>query len=99
MMIKPGISELQKSVDSRYTLVAMAAKRARMLGGKEDDNGKQIIKPVSVAVEEIADGKVGYVRHDYDRQLDTDSVCGQDIDYDAGSVDGVTGENTAEDAE
>ena len=32
MMIKPGISELSRCVDSRYTLVTMAAKRARMLG-------------------------------------------------------------------
>lgn len=32
MMIKPGISELSKCVDSRYTLVTMAAKRARMIG-------------------------------------------------------------------
>ena len=31
MMIKPGISELSKCVDSRYTLVTMAAKRARMI--------------------------------------------------------------------
>ncbi len=28
MMIKPGISDLSKCVDSRYTLVTMAAKRA-----------------------------------------------------------------------
>ncbi len=32
MMIKPGITELSKCVDSRYTLVTMAAKRARMIG-------------------------------------------------------------------
>ena len=32
MMIKPGISDLSKCVDSRYTLVTMAAKRARMIG-------------------------------------------------------------------
>lgn len=60
MMIEPGISELQKSVDSRYTLVVMAAKRARMLGTKTGEDAVQ--KPVSDAVREIADGKVGYVR-------------------------------------
>ena len=32
MMTKPSITELDRSVDSRYTLVAMAAKRARMIG-------------------------------------------------------------------
>ena len=60
MMIKPGISDLSKCVDSRYTLVTMAAKRARMIGEERmhdmDAYGDE--KPVSVAAEEI----VGYVR-------------------------------------
>lgn len=64
MMIKPGISELSKCVDSRYTLVAMAAKRARMIGEArmEDNEAFGDEKPVSVAAEEIVSGKVGYVR-------------------------------------
>ena len=64
MMIKPGISDLSKCVDSRYTLVTMAAKRARMIGEERmhdmDAYGDE--KPVSVAAEEIVEGKVGYVR-------------------------------------
>lgn len=64
MMVQPGITKLDKCVDSRYTLVAMAAKRARMLGkavhdGLTDNNGE---KPVTTAVNEIAGGRVGYVR-------------------------------------
>lgn len=59
MMIKPGISELSKKVDSRYTLVSMAAKRVRMLGADEEVAD---VKPISKAVEEIADGKVQYCR-------------------------------------
>lgn len=64
MMVEPGITKLDKCVDSRYTLVAMAAKRARMLGkamhdGLTDNNGE---KPVTTAVNEIANGRVGYVR-------------------------------------
>lgn len=64
MMIKPGISELSKCADSRYTLVTMAAKRARMIG----ENGVGMVKceslkPVSMAINEIAAGKVGYVRN------------------------------------
>ena len=58
MMIKPGISELSKCVDSRYTLVTMAAKRARMIGEERmhdmDAYGDE--KPVSVAAEEIVEG-------------------------------------------
>lgn len=59
MMIKPGISELSKKVDSRYTLVSMAAKRARMFGA---DITADELKPISKAVEEIADGRVQYCR-------------------------------------
>ena len=71
MMIKPGINELSSCADSRYTLVAMAAKRARMLG----ENGEGMVscdvkKPVSVAVAEIAAGKVGYIRHDTKKNTD-----------------------------
>jgi DNA-directed RNA polymerase subunit omega len=72
MMIEPGITMLDKCVDSRYTLVSMAAKRARMVGteqahekeGKDPKELKDVYfdKPVTVAVQEIASGKVGYVR-------------------------------------
>lgn len=67
MMIKPGINALSSCVDSRYTLVTMSAKRARMIG----ENGDSLVpcevkKPVSMAVAEIAAGKVGYVRHTND---------------------------------
>lgn len=63
MMIKPGITELSKCVDSRYTLVTMAAKRARMIGTERMGTTEiGLEKPVSVAAEEILGGKVGYVR-------------------------------------
>lgn len=64
MMIKPGITELSKCVDSRYTLVSMAAKRARMIGNErmEDKDAYGSDKPVTVAATEIVGGKVGYVR-------------------------------------
>ncbi len=63
MIIKPGISTLEKCVDDgcRYILVTMAAKRARMIG----ESGEGLVeadskKAVSVAVAEIAAGKIGY---------------------------------------
>lgn len=64
MMIEPGITELSKCVDSRYTLVAMAAKRARMIGKEEhgEDYVTPVEKPVSIAAREISEGKVGFVR-------------------------------------
>ncbi len=65
MIIKPGISTLEKCVEDgcRYILVTMAAKRARMLGdnveGLADADSD---KPVSIAVAEIAAGKIGYTK-------------------------------------
>lgn len=73
MMIKPGISELSRCVDSRYTLVTMAAKRARMLGeNNEEVKGTDSLKPVSKAVSEIAEGKVSYTRNISSLNSDTD---------------------------
>ena len=69
-MIKPGITELDKYVDSRYTLVSMVAKRARMIGTARRLNetvetavaNAALDKPVTQAVNEITDGVVGYIR-------------------------------------
>ena len=70
MMTKPGVTELDKYVDSRYTLVSMVSKRARMIGTDRNNaelNGNKeqetdVVKPVTQAVNEITSGVVGYVR-------------------------------------
>ncbi len=63
-MLYPSVNEIRKKADSRYTLVVLAAKRARdIIDGKpllvEDGN---IEKPVSVAAEEIAEDFITYKR-------------------------------------
>ena len=68
MMIKPGISALEKCVEDgcRYILVTMAAKRARMLG--EDDECMVACDSDnhgSEAVMEISTGKIGYKPIDF----------------------------------
>lgn len=70
MMTKPGITELDRCVDSRYTLVSMAAKRARMIGierkkaelADASSYDAKADKAVTQAVNEISQGVVGYVR-------------------------------------
>ncbi len=64
MIIDPPISEISKKADSRYTLVTMAAKRARMIGQNTETDGEvhEVKNPVSIAVHEIAEGIVGYTR-------------------------------------
>jgi len=62
-MIYPSIDRLITRGDSKYTLVITAAKRARQL----NEGGLSLIeaasaKDVSVALEELAQGKISYER-------------------------------------
>ena|GEM_PF-396047 len=62
-MISPDIKDLMRNMDSRYTLVITAAKRARQLtGGAEPLTRFRSDKPVTLAIHEIAEGKVDYFR-------------------------------------
>ncbi|NLN66494.1 MAG: DNA-directed RNA polymerase subunit omega [Clostridiaceae bacterium] len=61
MMIQPSIKELLKKVDNRYTLVNATAKRARMLtAGAQPMAEPKSDKDVSIAIQEIYEGKVQY---------------------------------------
>lgn len=60
-MNQPTLDELMKKVDSRYTLVIVAAKRARLLTEADEDEVNSS-KPVTRALQEIANGKIKF-RH------------------------------------
>ncbi len=63
MMIDPPLKELEKHVDSKYTLVTLAAKRAReIIDGSEPLIHTKTEKAVSIALEEIASGEVSFMR-------------------------------------
>ncbi|MBE7025625.1 MAG: DNA-directed RNA polymerase subunit omega [Ruminococcaceae bacterium] len=69
-MIKPGISELMKDLDSRYTLAMIVAKRARELSL---DTTTPLVKvksdkPVTIAVNEVAQGMIEVISADEQRQ-------------------------------
>ena len=63
MINKPPLSELMQHVDTKYTLVAVAAKRARTMIERDPDmlHDSQV-NPVTLALEEVADGKVEWQR-------------------------------------
>lgn len=62
-MIYPAIGDLLKKVDSRYTLVVAAAKRARQISeGSPKLTRCSSEKPVTIAIYEINDNKVSYTR-------------------------------------
>jgi len=63
MMIEPSINKLLEKADSRYTLVMLAAKRARQIAeGANKLTKQESDKPVSVAINEISEDKITYVR-------------------------------------
>lgn len=60
-MINPSIVSLLEKVDNRYSLVVIAAKRARQL----IDGEKPLVeidstKPVTIAINEIHEGKINF---------------------------------------
>ncbi|MDR3565959.1 MAG: DNA-directed RNA polymerase subunit omega [Negativicutes bacterium] len=62
-MINPPLDVLMEKVDCKYTLVVFAAKRAReILSGDGPLVECKSNKPVTVALEEIAQGKIVYQR-------------------------------------
>jgi DNA-directed RNA polymerase subunit omega len=62
-MVKPSIDALTKKVDSKYTLVVLAAKRARELQvGDRPLVPTKSNKPVTIALEEIGADKLTYER-------------------------------------
>lgn len=69
-MLYPSINEIRKKADSRYTLVILAAKRARdIIDGKPILTDVEIDRPVSIAAHEIAEDLITYSR---------DESCGMD---------------------
>ena len=59
MMVKPSVSELLKKADNRYELVIAKARRAiRKAAGAEVKTDVKEESPVTLAANEIAEGKV-----------------------------------------
>ncbi len=60
-MLYPSINTIRSKADSRYTLVIMAAKRARdIIDGYPSLTDEDVTKPVSIAANEIADDLITY---------------------------------------
>lgn len=58
-MLYPPMSELLKHIPSRYLLVNVVARRARQIAHEAEDLGEKLdIKPVTLAIQEVADGKI-----------------------------------------
>ena len=60
-MLYPSINKIRTKADSRYTLVILAAKRARdIIEGMPQLTEADVDKPVSIAANEIAEDLITY---------------------------------------
>ena len=58
MMLYPAMSTLNKYVENRYLLVNVVARRARQIAAEAEKNGEHLEeKPVTMAIDEVAEGK------------------------------------------
>ena len=58
-MLYPPVAELLEHVDSRYLLVNVVAHRARQIAAEAEAFQEELPeKPVTLAIEEVADGKL-----------------------------------------
>lgn len=64
-MFNPDLTEVLEKYESRYSLVAATAKRAREIAAEAEEDGIILEeKPVSLALDEIIAGKVNIIESD-----------------------------------
>lgn len=92
-MMNPAIEELLGRADSKFTLVTLAARRARQVNSYFNQLGEGLgalvppqvastaRKPLSIAFEEIAADKITYRRLD-PAEADLETVVDLDLDAD-----------------
>ena len=80
-MMEPPVEELLDQVDSKFTLVSLAAMRGRQINSYFNQLGEGLgtivppqvtsvsRKPLSISLEEIAAGKITYSRPDIDTDI------------------------------
>ena len=58
-MLYPPVAQLLKNVQSRYLLVNVVAQRARQIAAEAEEFHEDLPeKPVTLAIHEVADGKL-----------------------------------------
>jgi len=90
-LMEPRIEQLMGKVDSKFTLVTLAAMRAREINDYYNQLGEglgRIVppqvtsvsrKPLSIALEEVASGKIVYERIPFEelQQLEADAAAAE----------------------
>lgn len=59
MMLYPPMNKLLEEIPSRYMLVNVVAQRARQIANEAEESGTSLDdKPVTLAIREVAEGKL-----------------------------------------
>ena len=110
-MIHPPIEELLDRVDSKFTLVSLAAKRGRQINSYFSQLGEGLgaivppqvasvsRKPLSIALEEIAADKIRFTRVEVPEDGEPGAAEGEAADASAVDYQPLTTVETAEAAE
>ena len=65
MMLYPAMNQLTTNVPNRYLLVNVVARRARQIARAAEDAGEKLEeKPVTLAIQEVADAKISVAASD-----------------------------------
>ncbi|MBD5161765.1 MAG: DNA-directed RNA polymerase subunit omega [Oscillibacter sp.] len=65
MMLYPAMNKLTANVPNRYLLVNVVARRARQIAQEAEDAGEKMdAKPVTLAIHEVAEGKISAAASD-----------------------------------
>ncbi|SHH17234.1 DNA-directed RNA polymerase subunit omega [Clostridium grantii] len=69
-MIEPSLVELLKKAENRYTLVTVTSKRARQLIAGDETllERKTTEKPLTIAINEVNEGRVFYEKISEERE-------------------------------
>ena len=69
MINKPTVKELLEHAENRYALVIAASRRAREIAKENENTGsKDLTSPVTIAANEIVEGKVYIVDEKQDEE-------------------------------
>lgn len=65
MMLYPAMNKLTSYVPNRYMLVNVVARRARQIAENAEETGEHLNeKPVTMAINEVAEGKLDATKMD-----------------------------------
>ena len=65
MMLYPAMNKLTANIPNRYLLVNVVARRARQIALEEENTPEKTdVKPVTLAIQEVADGKLSVAAAD-----------------------------------